>query len=73
MQKHATDRGVGVVSSLAETIPILLQLHHLIRSQRGRMIRLGEWFRPKADETLPHSPRVVRPLPFTPEATKPGS
>jgi hypothetical protein len=73
MQKHAMDRGVGVVSSLAETIPILLQLHHLIRSQRGRMIRLGEWFRPKADETLPHSPRVVRPLPFTPEATKPGS
>jgi hypothetical protein len=72
MEKHAMDRGVGVVASLADTIPILLQLHQLLRSQRGRMIRLSEWFRPKADETLPHSPRVVRPLPVSPVPAKPG-
>ncbi len=66
MQKHALDRGVGVVSSLSETLPILLQLHQLIRGQRGRMIRLSEWFRPKAEDTLPHSPRAARPLPDTP-------
>ncbi len=63
MQQHAMDRGVGVVSSLAETMPILLRMHELIRSQRGRMLRLSEWFRPQATDTLPHSPRVVRPLP----------
>lgn len=72
MQQHAMDRGVGVVSSLAETMPILLRMHELIRSQRGRMIRLSEWFRPQATDTLPHSPRAVRPLPepaATPERT----
>jgi hypothetical protein len=66
MRQHAIDRGVGVVSSLAETLPILLQLHELIRSQRGKMIRLSEWFRPKTADTLPHSPRVVRPVPDAP-------
>jgi hypothetical protein len=63
MQKHATDRGVGVVASLAETMPILQQLDHLIRGQRGRMLRLTEWFRPSPADTLPHSPRVVHPVP----------
>jgi hypothetical protein len=72
MQKHAIDRGVGVVSSLAETIPILLQLDQLIRGQRGRMLRLTEWFRPKAADTLPHSPRVLRPVPGPPAAPKAG-
>jgi len=72
MQKHATDRSVGVVSSLAETMPILQQLDHLIQGQRGRMLRLTEWFRPKTADTLPHSPRVVRPLPGPPAAPKAG-
>jgi hypothetical protein len=63
MRQHAIDRGVGVVSSLAETLPILLQLQELIRSQRGKMIRLSEWFRPKNADTLPHNPRAVRPVP----------
>lgn len=69
MRQHAVDRGVGVVASLAETIPILMQLHHLLRQQRGRMIRLNEWFRPKAKETLPHNPRADRPLPVTPSTS----
>jgi hypothetical protein len=73
MRQHAIDRGVGVVSSLAETMPILRQLHQLLRSQRGRMIRLSEWFSPKAHDTLPHNPRATRPLPGPPTATKPES
>jgi hypothetical protein len=63
MRQHAIDRGVGVVSTLAETLPILLQLDELLRGQRGKMIRLSDWFRPKNAETLPHNPRTVRPLP----------
>jgi hypothetical protein len=70
MSKHALDRGVGVVSTLAETMPILMQLHQLLRSQRGRMIRLSEWFRPKADGTLPHNPRDARPLPVAAPSPK---
>lgn len=63
LQQYALDRGVGVVSSLAETLPVLSQLNQLIRAERGRMLRLADWFRPAAVDTLPHSPRVVRPLP----------
>jgi hypothetical protein len=54
------------VSSLADTLPILLQLHDLMQSQRGRMIRLTEWFRPRTADTLPHNPRVVHPVPDPP-------
>lgn len=71
MRKHAIDRGVGVVSSLAETMPILKQLHQVLRSQRGRMVRLSEWFRPRGEDALPHSPRVTRPLPGAPAMPKP--
>ena len=71
MRQHAIDRGVGVVESLEETLPILLQLHELILNQRGRMIRLSEWFRPKVTDTLPQNPRVVRPVPDEPIAPKP--
>jgi uncharacterized HAD superfamily protein len=71
MQQHATDRGVGVVSTLADTLPILQQLHELLQSQRGKMIRLSDWFRPKATETLPHNPRSTRPIPDGSEAAKP--
>jgi hypothetical protein len=70
MQRHAIDRGVGVVCTLAETLPILQQLDGLLRSQRGKMIRLSDWFRPRNAETLPHNPRAVRPLPESAD-TKP--
>ena len=71
MQQHAMDRGVGVVSTLAETLPILEQLQDVVQSQRGKMIRLSEWFRPKASEMLPQNPRTVRPIPDDPESAKP--
>lgn len=62
LRQHAIDRGIGVVSSLAETSPVLQQVHDLLRGQRPRLLRLSEWFRPGGD-TLPHTPRIVRPLP----------
>ena len=55
---------------LEQALPILQQLHDLLRSQRGKMIRLSEWFRPGATETLPHNPRFTRPLPDEPASTK---
>jgi hypothetical protein len=72
IRQHAIDRGVGVVSKLGETLPILQQLEELLRSQRGRMIRLSDWFRPKNAETLPHNPRTVRPLPDAADAKPVG-
>jgi len=71
MQRHAIDRGVGVVSTLAETLPVLQQLQELLQTQRGRMIRLSDWFRPKTAETLPQNPRSTRPVPDEPEPAKP--
>ena len=62
MRRHALERGVGVVSNLAATVPILEQLELLLRERRPRMLRLVEWFTPRAADTLPHSPRVARPL-----------
>lgn len=63
-EDHATSRGIGVVHSLAEAIGVLERLHDLLPSRRGRLMRLADWFRPSVDgETLPHNPRVVRPLP----------
>lgn len=64
MQQHASDRGIGVVSSLAEVLPVLERLHDLLPARRGRLLRLADWFSPKAeDNTLPRNPRAVRPLP----------
>jgi hypothetical protein len=71
MLRHAIDRGVGVVSTLAETLPVLQQLQELLQTQRGRMIRLSDWFRPKTAETLPQNPRSTRPVPDEPEPAKP--
>jgi hypothetical protein len=61
--KHATDRGIGVVSTLAETLPVLQRLEEILPTRRGRPLRLMDWFRPKKDEALPLNPREARPLP----------
>jgi hypothetical protein len=62
-ERHACDRGIGVVSSLAEALPVLERLNDLLPARRGRLLRLADWFSPRADETLPQNPRAVRPLP----------
>lgn len=63
MQQHASERGIGVVHSLAETLPVLERLHDVLPARRGRLLRLADWFAPKAEDTLPLNPREVRPLP----------
>jgi len=63
-RNHATDRGVGVVGSLAEALTVLERLHDVIPRRRGQLMRLTDWFKPSADaHTLPDNPRDVRPIP----------
>jgi hypothetical protein len=63
-EKHATDRGIGVVPSFAEALGVLEHLDDLIPARRGRLMRLADWFKPVAAvSALPHNPRVERPLP----------
>ncbi len=64
IQKHAIDRGIGVVPTLADALGVIERLHDLLPSRRGRLMRLADWFRPaEVGDILPHNPRVVRPLP----------
>jgi hypothetical protein len=61
---HATNRGIGVVSTLSEAITVLERLHDVLPKKRGRVMRLSEWFSPAAEtQTLPANPRNVRPIP----------
>jgi hypothetical protein len=63
-QTHAIDRGIGVVPTLSEALAVLERLHDLLPTRRGRLLRLVDWFMPaEKGESLPHSPRIVRPLP----------
>jgi len=69
VRQHAIDRGVGVVSSLAEMRPVLTRLHDALQNRRGRLLRLTDWFRPAA-ATLPPNPRALRPIPDKPWAAE---
>ncbi len=61
---HALDRGIGVVANLSEAITVFERLHTVLPEQRGRLMRLTEWFtRASEAQTLPHNPRDVRPVP----------
>ena len=63
-REHATNRGIGVVSTLAETISVLERLHDVLPAKRGRLLRLADWFQPASEaQTLPANPRSVRPIP----------
>lgn len=63
-QKHATDRGIGVVPTFHDALGIVERLHDLLPSRRGRLMRLADWFMPaEPGDVLPHNPRIVRPLP----------
>ena len=65
LQHQATDRGLGVVSSLEELIEVLLHLQELLPSKRGTAMRLADWFfkRDATGPVLPLNPRASRPLP----------
>jgi hypothetical protein len=61
---HALDRGIGVVTCLAEALPAVVRLQEVLPTRIGRPLRLMDWFlRKQQDETLPLNPRVERPLP----------
>lgn len=63
-RRHALDRGIGVVPTLAEALGAIERLHELLPSRRGRLLRLADWFMPSnPGESLPQNPRVARPLP----------
>ena len=63
-REHASNRGVGVVSSLAEAIGVLDRLQEVLPHKRGRLLRLSEWFSPAEEmQTLPANPRAIRPVP----------
>jgi hypothetical protein len=63
-REHASNRGIGVVSTLSEAITVLERLHEVLPQKRGRLLRLSEWFSPPDEmQTLPTNPRSVRPVP----------
>jgi hypothetical protein len=63
LEKHAVDRGIGVVSSLADALLAAERLHHVLPTRVGKPMRLTDWFFRKSEETLPLNPRTDRPLP----------
>jgi hypothetical protein len=65
VEKHALDRGIGVVPTLEGAIEIVDRLGTLLPTRSGRLLRLVDWFSPRTTtaEPLPHNPRVTRPLP----------
>ena len=63
-RQQASNKGIGVVSTLAEAITVIERLDNVLPQKRGRLMRLTEWFQPAENtQTLPHNPRAVRPVP----------
>lgn len=58
----ATSRGVGVVQDLEEALRVIERLQELLPERKGRLARLGDWFRPQADQSanVPLDPRPFR-------------
>ena len=63
LARHATDRGIAVVTCLAETLPAVLHFQEIVQTRVGKPMRLMDWFSKKPDKTLPLNPRLERPLP----------
>jgi hypothetical protein len=65
MEKHATDRGIAVVTCMAEALPAVLRLEKILPVRVGKPLRLLDWFFTKKPEqpVLPMNPRSERPLP----------
>src|SRR3954470_601751 len=63
-RQQASNRGIGVVSTLSEALTVMERLHDVLPQKRGRLMRLTEWFTPATEmQTLPANPRAVRPVP----------
>ena len=64
LKQQATNRGIGVVSTLAEALTVIERLHDVLPQKRGRLMRLADWFSPAEEmQTLPGNPRAIRPVP----------
>ena len=68
LRAHALTRGVGVVSTLAEAIDVVVRLQEMLPKRRGRFLRLAEWF-PSAADAKPLDARLPRPEPSRPSDT----
>jgi len=63
-KRQASNRGIGVVSTLSEALTVVERLHEVLPHKRGRLLRLTEWFSPTEEmQTLPRNPRAIRPVP----------
>jgi hypothetical protein len=63
-KQQASNRGIGVVSTLSEALTVVERLHTVLPQKRGRLLRLTDWFAPSEEmQTLPQNPRAVRPVP----------
>lgn len=65
LRDQALSRGIGVVTSLEETLTIFEGLQEVLPQRRGRLLRLTDWFPVgrRAKQPLPLNPREKRPLP----------
>ena len=64
LKQQASNRGIGVVSTLAEALTVVERLHDVLPQSRGQLMRLTEWFTPAEQmQTLPTNPRTTRPVP----------
>jgi hypothetical protein len=68
LRDHAISRGIGVVSSMEESLNVLEGVQEMLPQRRGRLMRLADWFpgAKRDGEPLPLNPRATRPLPPDP-------
>jgi hypothetical protein len=61
-RRQTATHGIGIVGSLEEALDVLVGAHEVLVSQRGRLLRLLDWFRPSVPST-DRLPPPTRPLP----------
>jgi hypothetical protein len=63
-KQQASNRGIGVVSTLSEALTVMERLQEVLPPKRGRLLRLTDWFTASEEmQTLPANPRAIRPVP----------
>lgn len=53
LERQATERGIGVVTTLEEAIDAMRALDEIQTARKGRLQRLSDWFVPKKSDRLP--------------------
>lgn len=64
LRRQVAAHQIGLVPSLEEALDVLLRAEELLLSQRGRVLRLLDWFKPAAspEDRLPPPTRPLPPL-----------